>query len=302
MTFIEVATLLITCLILPGSSADCMGQNLGGGNGQPIIAGIRDEKISAPSFTGEAVNVVLSAESALVWDEKTGEVLYEKEAEKQRPVASLSKLMSALAVREMTSLNQVVEIPKEVKWAQRKGADIKLPVGQRVEVRQLLEAGLIASANDAMVALAVGISGSEEEFVKAANNYARQYGFNNTRISNATGLDGGEQYSTARDMMGIFARVYKDSELRRMLASKNGVLVTKEGTRLNYKSTNKLWGTYFPVLAAKTGYTVAAGENLVVMTYGDEGQRIGAVVLGSEERFYDMKVLVEWVWRNFSWS
>jgi len=65
---------------------------------------------------------------------------------------------------------------------------------------------------------------------------------------------------------------------------------------------NKLLGTYFPVLAAKTGYTVAAGENLVVMTNGDEGQRIGAVVLGSEQRFYDMKVLVEWVWRNFEWS
>ena len=79
------------------------------------------------------------------------------------------------------------------------------------------------------------------------------------------------------------------------------MLRTREGSVRSYASTNKLLGTYFPVLAAKTGYTPAAGQNLIVMTHGEAGQRIGAVVLGSSDRFQDMKTLVEWIQRNYTW-
>ena len=181
------------------------------------------------------------------------------------------------------------------------GANIKLPVGDVVSADDLLAAGLIASANDAMVSLAYGLSGSEDEFVYTANGFIKQNGIYSTKISNATGLAGGEQYSTARDIKELFQLNYRDKILRNFLVSEDGTLTTKNGATRKFKSTNQLLGTYFPVLAAKTGYTTEAGENLVVMTYGDKGQRIGAVVLGSESRFQDIKTVVEWVQRSYEW-
>lgn len=264
------------------------------------VAGITDTK-DTPTKTGDSIDVILSAKAALVWDEETGVILYEKNAHTKRPVASLSKLLTALVVRENMNLKSIVVIPDEVIIVQRKGVNIRLPVGDKVSVYDLLSAGLIASANDAMVSLAIAMSDTEDEFAATANKFAIKNGAFSTWTSNSTGLGGGEQYSTASDIKELFSLAYRDKIIRGLLASKQGTLTTQAGVSRNYKSTNQLHGTYFPVLAAKTGYTVEAGENLVVMTYGDKGQRIGAVVLGSEARFQDMKTLVEWVWRSYTW-
>jgi len=267
---------------------------------QAEIAGVVNQK-DGPVRIGDSIDVVLSAEAALVWDEESGEILYTKNADEARPVASLSKLVSALVVREKMNVNDVVDIPIEVRKVQRMGANIRLPVGDRVSVYDLLGASMTASANDAIVALAISISGSEEAFVNEANDFARRNGAWQTQISNATGLAGGEQRSTANDMRKIFSLAYRDKMLRNMLVTKRATLITEGGVKRSYRSTNQLLGTYFPVLAAKTGYTKEAGENLVVMTFGEEGQRVGAVVLGSKSRFQDMKTLVEWVWRSYEW-
>jgi D-alanyl-D-alanine carboxypeptidase len=266
------------------------------------VMGATKDGSPGPVFKHDSLDVIISADSALVWDEKTGEVLYEKNANKRRPVASVSKLLSALTVREYSSTTQLIEILPEARRAQLSGANIKLPIGDQATVYDLLASGLIASANDAMVTLAVGLFDSEEEFVNRANEFAQKNGFYNTKVSNATGLSGGEQYSTAYDVMKMFRLAYRDQVLRNMMISEKGTLRTELGAKRNYKSTNKLLGTYFPVLAAKTGYTYEAGQNFVVMTYGELGQRIGVVVLGSEERFQDAKILVEWIWRNYEWS
>jgi D-alanyl-D-alanine carboxypeptidase (penicillin-binding protein 5/6) len=300
MTLIQVATILVGCLLASSGAGECVKEKVVHYQ-SGAVAGVAQGTEDIPQKTSEAIDVVLSAKAALVWDEKTGTVLYEKNAREKRPVASLSKLLTALVVRENMLLKSVVEIPSEVKIAQRRGANIKLPVGDEAGVYDLLSAGLIASANDAMVALAISMSGSESEFVETANKFAAKNGAFSTKISNATGLGGGEQYSTAHDIKELFSLAYRDKVIRDLLVSENGVLTTESGVSLEYKSTNKLFGTYFPVLAAKTGYTVEAGENLVVMTYGDRGQRIGAVILGSEARFQDMKTLVEWVWRSYTW-
>ena len=304
MTILGIAIVLVGCVIGGGDGEACLKNNftLPEKESTVKVAGIVSEQSVEPLFSGDSLGVELSAKAALVWDEKSGKVLYEKNAMERRPVASLIKLLSALTVRKHAVAAQVVEIPAEVRRAQLMGANIKLPVGDHATVYDLLAAGLIASANDAVVTLAVSIYGSEEEFVSKANEFADIKGLLDTRISNATGLDGGEQFSTAYDVMRMFQMAYNDTLLRNMLVSNDGVLRTKEGRMRRYKSTNKLLGTYFPVLAAKTGYTRSAGENFVVMTYGEEGQRVGAVVLGSESRFQDMKVLVEWVWRNYSWQ
>ena len=304
MSFLSVAIIAVSC-VLGGDGADgCLrGYLLNSGEYvQGEVAGIQTEKRAQPPvFTGQSTDVVLTAGSALVWDEATGAILYEKNAYERRPVASLNKLLSALVVRDQLDTADVVEIPPEAKKAQRQGVDVRLPIGDHASVYDLLAAGLIASANDALVTLAVATAGSEAAFAEQANEFARSNALFDTHISNATGLGGGEQYSTAVDVKGLFQLAYRDQVLRNLMVSEKGVLRTQEGVVRHYKSTNQLLGTYFPILAAKTGYTREAGENLVVMTYGDLGQRLGAVVLGSEGRFQDMKTLVEWVKRNYTW-
>ncbi len=262
-----------------------------------------EQTVTAPTFTGSALDVVLSADSALVWDMESGAILFEKNADKQRPIASITKLLSTLYVRQKLSPETIVEIPSEVRIAQITGANIKLPIGQHASVQNLLAASLIPSANDAMVSLAHAASGSEATFVEEVNSTAvPALGLKNTHVTNATGLSSLGQYSTAHDVRIMITRAYNDPLLRSFLAEKNGVLTTVEGARRAYETTNDLLGTYLPILAAKTGYTVEAGQNLTILTQGDSGQKIGVVILGSEDRFQDTKILTEWIWRNYTWS
>lgn len=255
-----------------------------------------------PIKTGESIDVVLTAQAALVWDVDTKHILYNKNGSVQRPIASLNKLLSALTIRELLpNSSTVVEIPSDVRVAQRKGANIKLPVGQHATVEELLAASMIPSANDAMVTLAVAAKGSEDAFVMYANDYAARHGLFHTKLINATGLQGGVQYSTANDVMNMLTLAYKDPVLHPYLSQKKGMLVTQEGTKHSYDSTDELIGTYLPILAGKTGYTIQAKENLAIVTVGPKGQKIGAVILGSDDRFQDMKTVVEWIWRNYTW-
>lgn len=300
MPFSEIAVLLVSCLLVDHDYAYCVRSN---STTLPVqaIAGATNQQPLSPQYTGHSFDVVLTAASAIAWDENTNAILYEQQAEEKRPVASLSKILSALTVRDRLSLPTIVEIPAAAKAAQINGADIKLPIGHHASVYDLLSASLVASANDAMVTLAIATAGSENDFVRVANTFAKKNGAYHTLVSNSTGLSGGEQYSTAKDIKTLFSLAYRDKVLRNLLVTDQGQFETTEGKKITFKSTNKLLGTYFPILAAKTGYTYEAGENLAVVTYGKEGQRIGVIVLGSHDRFQDVKVLVEWIWRNYQW-
>lgn len=291
MTWELFVAVVASCLALQQPLASCVS---------PAPLAPVPVKPAAPQQTGEAVEVALSAPAALLWDVTTGQTLYQRNATVRRPVASLTKLLSALAVRQSISTDAIVTIPAAVLAVQRQGADIILPVGGQASVHDLLAASLIASANDAMVTLAVAAKNSEAAFVEFANSYAQQLGLPDTKAGNATGLSGGEQYSTASDIKKLITRAYTDPVLGPLLAQPRGVLQLASGQRRAYVSTNKLSGTYVPILAAKTGYTAEAGGNLVIITE-QRGRKLGAVILGSSNRFQDMKILVEWVNRNYTW-
>lgn len=294
MTLLEVVFVAVTCVVTAPSSPDCVMKSL---TEQPLPA----PQSSLPRLTGEAVDVALSSEAALVWDVASDAILYAKDADRPRPPASLIKLLSVIYARQQLRPERLVTIPPEVRAVQRSGAHIRLPVGEQVDTQQLLAAALIASANDAIISLAVAISGSEEKFVGELNVFARRLGLAHTRAANATGLSGGEQYSTATDIRRLLTVAAADPLLSRYLQQPQGRLQTQQGTRRAYKTTNELLGTYLPIIAAKTGYTVEAGENLAILTPGPQGQSLGAVILGSSHRFQDMKILIEWVWRNYTW-
>jgi D-alanyl-D-alanine carboxypeptidase (penicillin-binding protein 5/6) len=293
MTFLELAAAALGCLLIGSPIPACVDQ-------QSHVAGIRSQ--AGPVQTGDALDVVLSAQAALAWDVDTDTVLYSKNPDDERPIASLNKLVAMLAARTLLQPDAIVEIPPEVRAAQRGGADVSLPVGQHISVSQLFAAAAIPSANDAMVTLAIAAKGSEEDFVAYANTFAQQHGLEHTKLANSTGLNGGDQHSTASDVRRMLTMASNDALLGPLLSQSKGTVRTEEGFSKEYKTTDELLGSYLPIIAAKTGYTPQAGENLAIITRTKEGHKIGAVVLGSADRFHDMKVLVEWIERNYTWK
>lgn len=295
MNIAQYVTIAVSCLLLQQNPISCVQE-------RSQMSGHILGTSSSPVFRGQSIDVVLTAQAALAWDVETDTILYSRNADEQRPIASISKLLSAITVRTYLPLDTVVTIPPQVKRMQLLGAHIKLPVGEHADAGKLLSASLIASANDAMVALAVATSGSEKQFIERANALAHELNVHDTKLANATGLSGKEQYSTARDVKNLIMLAYKDPVLLPLLDKQRGTLTTQEGTKRTYTSTNDLLGTYLPIIAAKTGYTDAAGESLVIITEQNSSKRIGIVILGSTQRFQDAKVLAEWIWRNFKWN
>lgn len=296
MTFWDVAMVAVGCMVTREPLEMCLPSRLS--NPPAAIAA----SPTSPVRTGDALDVILSAKAALVWDFATNQILYEREAAQRRPIASLVKLLSALVVRDTLSPKSIVQVPPEAASAQRGGADVGLPIGHHATVQDLLAASLIASANDAIVTLAHASKGSEQAFVQHANEWAVQHGLSDTAAINATGLGGGNQYSSASDIMMLLTMAYRDPLLRPLLRQDRGVITTPEGFRRSYQTTNQLLGTYLPILAAKTGYTPQADENIALVTQDAHGHTIGLVVLGSSARFQDAKTLAAWVWRNYTWN
>ena len=299
MGVLELTLLAVSCVLHAPPATACIEQHQTPHTPLPTVLAAQQV---GPHFSGDSVDVVLTAEAAYAWDVSSGASLYEKHSDTRRPVASITKLLSAVTAVDLLPPEALTVVSSTAARHARLGANVKLPAGHEVTVGQLLSASLIASANDAMVALAEAVKGSEPAFVDAMNQRAQQLGLVNTVASNATGLSGGEQFSTARDVSRLMTLAYKHPLLRPLLAAPNGTLRTEQGVTRHYESTNKLLKTYVPVQAAKTGYTVEAGQNLVIISEGAQGQLIGAVILGSEQRFQDMKVLLEWVGRNYSWN
>ena len=291
--FQGIAT-IVGCMLLQQPIATCTPSGL-------ADAPEQHAQVAIPKKTGAAIDVDLTAQSALVWDITTGTILYDRNADTERPIASLNKLLSTVVARSLISPDATVTIPQDVIKAQHEGVGIKLIPGEHFAARDLFEASLIPSANDAMVSLAVATKGSESAFVDYANTYASSHGLFHTLLANSTGLQEGVQHSTARDVMHLLMNAYSDSFLRPFLSQQKGEIISEEGHTHTFISTDQLLGTYMPILAAKTGYTLAAKENLAIITVGPKGQKIGAVILGSDDRFQDMKTVVEYTYRNYTW-
>lgn len=294
MSLVAEVLLAVSCLLAGSLPPTCVAPPTASNSGSAVAT-------TGPTRAVEALDVVITAESAIVWDADTDAVLYQKKSAERRPIASLVKLLSTAVAAERLSPERVVEIPAAVREVQRQGAHIRLPVGEHARVQDLLAASLIPSANDAIVTLAYAAARNEPAFVAMANTRARQLGLANTKLANATGLPGGEQYSTAEDVQQLLRLAVANPILRPYLDDARGVLRTSEGTARAYTSTNDLLSTYVPILAAKTGYTAEAGENVALLTTTSSGHTIGIVILGSRQRFQDAKIMAEWVDRHYTW-
>jgi D-alanyl-D-alanine carboxypeptidase (penicillin-binding protein 5/6) len=202
----------------------------------------------------------VTAPSAILVEPQTGDVLVHKNARERRPIASATKLMTALLVLERVSLDDTfTAVPYSAAPPESR---INLRAGERMKVRDLLRALLLESANDAAATLAVGTAGSREAFVHAMNERARALGLRDTSFANPIGFDDPANRSTAADLVRLARRLRANPFFRRTVALRAARLHT--GTRPRVvDNRNDLVGAQPWVDGVKTGHTTGAGYVLV---------------------------------------
>jgi D-alanyl-D-alanine carboxypeptidase (penicillin-binding protein 5/6) len=219
----------------------------------------------------------IGAPAAIVIDAQTGEHLYARRADSQRPIASTTKLMTAWITLERTSPDAVFTAPAYPGGAAE--STIGLRAGERMSVRDLLKALMLPSANDAAYDLAVNVGGSRARFVRLMNAHARALGLEDTHYSTPVGLDSPSNYSTASDLARLAARLVRNRMLARIVNLPSARLRTGSHER-RVINRNDLVVRYPFVDGVKTGHTNGAGYVLVGAAHG-HGARVISVVLGT---------------------
>lgn len=244
-------------------------------------------------------NLTAKASSAMIYDLNSGSVIYQKDADTKRSIASINKLMTALVIMESHKPNEVVTI-KDLPALGPYDQKIGIRNGEEFELSELLKATLIHSANDAANALAIYDSGSIEAFAGKMNQKAKQWGLDNSKYSNANGLEGGDDYSTAKDVATLASLLIQNKYFADIVKTKSLYVSNLEGKEYLLTSTNKILGQS-GVVGMKTGYTLKAGECLV--TVADKGgNKIVTVVLDSPDRFQESKSMIDWAFNNYIWQ
>ena len=232
----------------------------------------------------EGINLAENAKSAILIDASTGKVLYEKNADEPLAPASMTKLASMLLIMEAIdngSLKLTDEVTISQEAASMGGSQVFLEANEVYTVDQLLKGIAIASGNDAVVAMAEKIAGSEEAFVQMINERLQEIGAINTTFLNAHGLDTEGHVSTARDMAIIAYNLLKHPKILDYTSVYEEYLEKNDGTKTWLVNTNKLVRFYDGVDGLKTGYTANAGYCLTA-TAKKKDLRLISVVMGEE--------------------
>lgn len=242
----------------------------------------------------------ISARSGIVVDYDTGEVIFAKNIHNQQPVASTVKIMTAILSLKKSAMSNVFTV--SAKAAKVGENSMILTAGEKLTLRELLYGIMLVSGNDAAVTIAENVSGSEEKFVASMNDAAKKLGADDTKFVNASGLDDDNksQYSSAYDM-AIFGHYLWDSfpEIRD-IASTYHYYIDASATHKDFELYNdtNLLTTYPGVKGIKPGFTWEAG--LCLVTYAENnGKRLIAVVLGSDDRRGEMKELLDYGFAHY---
>jgi len=238
----------------------------------------------AASDEESGVNLAEGATSAILIEQDTGTIMFEESPHDKLPPASMTKIMTLLLIMEELdkgnlTLDEKVRVSENA--SSMGGSQVFLEAGEEMTVDDLLKSIAIASANDASVALAERISGSEEAFVKAMNDKAEEMGLENTQFKNTTGLPSEGHYSSAYDLSLMAQELLKHEEITEYTSIYEDYL--RKGTDQEFwlVNTNKLVRFYPEVDGLKTGYTREAKYGLAATAKRDN-MRVIAVVLGFE--------------------
>ena len=252
------------------------------------VAALGDDSVSAPS--------------AVLMESSTGKIVYEKNSHEQRPCASVTKVMTLLLVfeaidRGKLSLEDTITASEHA--ASMGGSDIWLENGETMSADDMIKATVVASANDAAVALAEHLSGSEDAFVEQMNNRAKELGMNDTVFKNCNGLDEEGHVTSANDVAIMSRELTKHEKIFDYTAI---WLDNLRDGKTQIVNTNKLLKTYNGITGLKTGTTDDAGCCMsATATRGDVS--LISVVLGCEsgkQRFADAAALLDYGFANIA--
>jgi D-alanyl-D-alanine carboxypeptidase (penicillin-binding protein 5/6) len=232
-----------------------------------------------------------SAVAALVMDAETGEVLFEKNPHLPLPMASTTKVMTALLGVERLRPHELVEVSAYA--ASMAPSKIYLKPGELIRVDDLLQAILLKSANDASAALAEKISGSEAAFARVMTRRARELGALNTQFENASGLPADGHYSTAHDLAILLRYAMQRPDFAEIMQMKTASVESAAGRMWNIRNHNRLLWTFPGALGGKTGWTRASRHCYVGMVESG-GRTLIVSVLASSRLWDDIQELLQY--------
>ena len=243
----------------------------------------------------------ISAPAAVLMDADTGKILYEKNAHEQRACASITKVMTLTLVMEAVDSGKIHMddvVTASAHAASMGGSDIWLEEGEQMTVDDMIKATAVASANDAAVALAEFICGTEDDFVAAMNEKAKALGMDDTTFMNCNGLDEEGHITSAYDVALMSRELIKHEKI---FDYTNIWLDNLRGGETQIVNTNKLLRSYDGITGLKTGTTGEAGA-CISATAERNGLSLIGVVLGADsgkERFRDAATLLDYGFANF---
>lgn len=231
--------------------------------------------VTLTAHKNENVFAISGAEIAMELTTET--VLTENNADAKLPMASTTKILTAIIVIEDCNIDEVITVPKEAVGVE--GSSIYLNYDEQIDIRDLLYGLMLRSGNDSAAALAIHHSGSIEKFSEVMNERAKKIGAANSNFKNPSGLPNDEHYTTARDLCKIACHAMRNETFRQIVSSEN-----YNGKFKNYVNKNKMLKMCEGANGVKTGYTVKAGRCLVSSAERN-GMDIVTVVLNCPEMY-----------------
>lgn len=243
-----------------------------------------------PVFAGDAL--AASASSAILFHPASGAVLFEKDADRRRPIASTTKIMTALTVLAgENDLNRSFTVPLESTGIE--GSSLYLQAGETLTVMELLYGLMLASANDAATALACAVAGSVPAFAEKMNRMGRELGLCDSHFANPHGLDDPDHYSTARDLARLTAAALENDVFKEIVATRRYSIAGVDGGKRYLSNHNKLLSLYPDCIGVKTGFTKKSGRCLVSAAERD-GITLIAVTLNDPNDWNDHIALFDY--------
>lgn len=238
-----------------------------------------------------------TSKSAVVMDIDSGRILYQKNMNEKRLIASITKIMTATIALEKGNLDDIYKVGNEV--LEMYGTNIYLEVGEEMKLKDLLYGLMLRSGNDAAVVIANNICNDEKEFVELMNKKAKELGMDNTIFNNSHGLDEKtKNYSTAHDMVILSRYIYKKSKTYRKITSTYKYEVQSNNKSYLWYNRNKFLKMYKYSTGGKTGYTPSAGKTLV-STAAKDNLKLTAVSLKDPNHYENHKNLYDYIFNKY---
>lgn len=246
--------------------------------------------LAAVLLAGSGRAASTSAASAALIEQRSGRVLYQQNADEERLIASITKIMTAVVALEHADKGRSYTVTAE---DMAEGSSMYLRPGDVLRLEELLYGLMLASGNDAALAVAHCVSGNLEDFVSLMNETARRLGLTHTHFANPNGLDAEGHYSSARDMAVLGAYALKNQDLRRIVSTASITI----GERY-LSNHNKLLRMCEGCVGIKTGFTKAAGRTLVSAATRD-GMTLVCTTLNDGNDWQDHMALLDYGFANY---